>query len=288
MYRDYSAMSGKAKEGQPFKSSVKVTQTTRGAAQGTFLHNQYQYAQHVNAPPTNKHAGDINVLGNSAVEEIDDQAEVTATSETVVGQNSDQSVVMQEGPQVLERNDAQWNVDLCNRDSCFQVGNSEQLGSAISAKSYSKERNTEISVNRSTIDSDSANSQIRMVGDKGNQEGGTRGDEIKALGSVVERIVGDLWVEVGRFRGLQDDAEQCRKHLTLCESTGMDSASRLEQLRKDLEAHGTLRGDVKQLAEDVRQHFDVIWVVRYFSLWTGLSSLLEYDKRIAWYEALHD
>ena len=278
-------MSGKAKKGQPFKSSVKVTQTTTGAAQGTFPHNQYQYAQHVNAPPTNKRAGDINVLGNSAVEEIDDQAEVTATSETVVGQNADQSVAMQEGPQVLERNDAQWNVDLCNRDSCFQVGNSEQLGSAISAKSYSKERNTEISVNRSTIDSDSANSQIRMVGNKGNQEGGTGGGEIKALGSVVERIAGDLGVEVGKFSGLPDEAEQC---LTLCESTGWDSASRLEQLRKDLEAHGTLRGDVKQLAEDVRQHFDVIWVVRYFSLWTGVSTLLESDTRIAWYEALHD
>ena len=281
-------MSGKAKKGQPFKSSVKVTQTTTGAAQGTFPHNQYQYAQHVNAPPTNKRAGDINVLGNSAVEEIDDQAEVTATSETVVGQNADQSVAMQDGPQVLERSDAQWNVDLCNRDSCFQVGNSEQLGSAISAKSYSKERNTEISVNRSTIDSDSTNSQIRMVGDKGNQEGGTRGGEIKALGSVVERIEGDLWVEVVRFRGLQDGAKQCRKHLTLCESTGRDSASRLGQLRKDLEAHGILHGDVKQLAEDVRQHFGVIWVVRHFSGWTGVSSLLEYDKRIAWYEALHD
>ena len=158
-------------------------------------------------------------------------------------------------------------------------------GSALSAMRNSKERNAEISVNRSTIDSDSANSQIRMVGDKGNQEGGTRGGELKALGSVVERIEGDLWVEVGRFSGLQDDAEQC---LTLCKSTGWDSASRLEQLRKDLEAHGTLRGDIKQLAEDVRQHFDVIWVVRYFSLWTGVSSLLEYDKRIAWYEALHD
>ena len=288
MYRDYSAMSGKAKKGQPFKSSVKVTQTTTGAAQGTFPHNQYQYAQHVNAPPTNKRADDINVLGNSAVEEIDDQAEVTAKSEAVVWQNADQSVAMQKGPQVLERSDAQWNVDLCNRDSCSQVGNSEQLGYAVSAMRNSKDRNTEISVNRSTIDSDSANSQIRMVGDKGNQEGGTRGGEIKALGSVVERIEGDLWVEVVRFRGLQDGAKQCRKHLTLCESTGWDSTSRLGQLRKDLEAHGTLRGDVKQLAEDVRQHFDVIWVVRYFSLWTGVSSLLEYGKRIAWYEALHD
>ena len=82
-------MSGKAKKGQPFKSSVKVTQTTTGAAQGTFPHNQYQYAQHVNAPPTNKRAGDINVLGNSAVEEIDDQAEVTATSEADVGFKAD-------------------------------------------------------------------------------------------------------------------------------------------------------------------------------------------------------
>ena len=101
-------MSGKGKKGQVVKTSVKVAQGTTGAAQGTLAHIKYQLAQHVHAPPTNNICVEnIDVLGNSAVEDINEQSEVTVTSEAVVGQNAEQLVGTQEGPQALAQVGAQ-------------------------------------------------------------------------------------------------------------------------------------------------------------------------------------
>ena len=78
----------------------------------------------------------------------------------------------------------------------------------------------------------------------------------------------------------------------------------LDERREALTAFGYVRiasvrfaarADVVEVVEDdadvvavAHQNFYLVWVERYSSSWTGVSSLLEYDKRIAWYEALHD
>ena len=213
LYRDYSAMSCKAMKGQPFKSSVKVTQTT-GAAQGTLVHIEYQYAQHVNAPPTNNTCvGNIDLLGNLAVEDVDVQSEVTAASEADVGQNADQSVATQEGPQVPAQFNAQWNVGLCNRDSNFQVGNLDQAVVAQGAKDASNQGAADILDQQSKLGAASVNSQINMVVLGQVQEGNTAmvklGGELGALRSEVERIRGDVVVEVGRVDRLEENEEDC-------------------------------------------------------------------------------
>ena len=160
-------MSGKGKRGQVVKTSVKVAQGTTGAAQGTLAHIECQLAQHVNAPPTNTiGVGNIDLLGNSAVEDIDEQSEVTVSSEAVVEQNAEQLVGTQVGPQVPAQFNAQWNVGLCNRDSNFQVGNLDQAVVAQGAKGASNQGAADILDQESKLGAVSANSQINMVGVK--------------------------------------------------------------------------------------------------------------------------
>ena len=127
-------------------------------------------------PPTNNIcAGNIDLLGNSAVEDIDEQSEVTVTSEAVVGQNAEQLVGTQEGPQALAQVGAQRNVDLCNRDSNFQVGNLTERVSERNARLHRMESSMDILLKRREPNIDSANSQMYIV------------DPIQSLG-MVQRV----------------------------------------------------------------------------------------------------
>jgi hypothetical protein len=371
-----------------------VAQGTTGAAQGTLAHIEYQLAQHVNAPPTNNICvGNIDLLGNSAVEDIDEQSEVTVSSEAVVGQNAEQLVGTQEGPQVPAQFNAQWNVGLCNRDSNFQVGYLDQAVVAQGAKGANNQSAADILDQQSKLGAVSANSQINMVGMKhvvnvGNLEAMKLGGEQNVQEHLIVRIQGELKGELSKINGelvrlsaqtreletrmvlSASELEQARaligEHEDLENSGGLsvisylcadkdgavldqnhvpneqqeadvarqlgDFASTsnfgsdltlevrsvsgdplalqrfenvlLDERREALTAFGYVRiasvrfaarADVVEVVEDdadvvavAHQNFYLVWVVRYSSSWTGVSSLLEYDKRIAWYEALHD
>ena len=247
-------MSGKGKKGQVVKTGVKVAQGTTGAAQGTLAHIKYQLAQHVNAPPTNNTCvGNIDLLGNSAVEDVDVRSEVTATSEADVGQNADQSVATQEGPQVPAQFNAQWNVGLCNRDSNFQVGNLDQAVVAHSAKGASNQGAADILDQERKLGAVSANSQINMVGMKhvvnvGNLEDMKLGGEQNAQEHLIVRIQGELKGELSRING---ELIRLSAQTRVLETRVALSASELEQARTLRGEHQDLENRIEGLAREV-------------------------------------
>ena len=213
---------------------------------------------------------------------------------------------MQEGPQVLAQVGALQNVDLCNRDSNFQVGNLTERVSERNTRLYRMESSMDILLKRREPNIDSANSQMYIVESKQSlgmvQRVHTEGLLVISYlcagkdGAVLdqnhvpnEQQEADVARQLGDFASTSDFGSD----LTLeVRSVSVDLLALqrfenvvLDERREALTAFGYVRiasmrfaarADVVKVVEDermqvadvvavARQHFNLVWVVRYFS-----------------------